>query len=48
MRYGGTLDSINQSIRLGLLVIIAIVVLQLSWDIANVLIAAYRKRASSR
>ncbi len=42
LRYGGTLSSINQSIHLGLLVTSAIVVLQLSWDIAKVISEAYR------
>jgi hypothetical protein len=48
IRYGGTLDSINRSIHLGLLVTSAIVVLQLSWDVAKVISEAYRRRLTAQ
>ena len=44
-RAGGTLETINKSIHLGLLVIGAIASLQLVWDIGQALLRTYRQRA---
>ncbi|MGA8729870.1 MAG: hypothetical protein WB608_14050 [Terracidiphilus sp.] len=46
--YIATLNTINQNIRQSLLLICAIVVLQLGWDIAKMITAAYRERAALR
>jgi len=45
---GATLASINNGIHLSLLLIVAITVLQLLWEIAKALLAHYRKRAAAR
>jgi hypothetical protein len=45
---GATLASINNGIHLSLLVICAITVLQLAWDISQALLALYRKREAAR
>ena len=48
LRYAANLNSINNGIHIGLQVICAIAVLQLVWDIAQLLLASYRKRATAR
>jgi hypothetical protein len=48
VRYGATLDSINYWVHRSLLLICAIVVLQVAWEIFQISLAAYRKRAASR
>ena len=48
LRYAHTLDSINSGIHLGLLLICAIAILQLAWDIGGTIAAAYRKRLAAR
>jgi hypothetical protein len=46
-RYGGTLDAINQGIYRVLLLICAIVVLQLLWEIGRMTQDVYRKRVAA-
>lgn len=46
-RYGGTLHSINEGIHGALLIVCAIVVLQLAWEVGRVGLEAYRKRAAA-
>ena len=46
-KYGATLDAINGGIYKSLLVIIAIVVVQLVWEILRTIRDAYRKRATA-
>ncbi|MGA7857949.1 MAG: hypothetical protein WCA11_08485, partial [Terracidiphilus sp.] len=45
--HGAILGTINNSIHLGLMVIAAIAVLQLIWDVAQLARAAYRKRVAA-
>lgn len=48
-RYGATLGAINEGIHGALLIVCAIVVLQLAWEIGRVSVEAYRKhRAAAR
>lgn len=46
-RYGATLDALNEGIHKGLLVILAIVVLQLLWDLSRWLLNARRARSAA-
>jgi hypothetical protein len=48
VRYGGTLNSINQSLYKGVLLVCAFVVLQLAWEIGKRVLNAYRKRQAAR
>jgi hypothetical protein len=48
LRYGHNLDLINNSIRLGFSVICIIVVLQLAWDIGQMVWNEYRRREAAR
>jgi hypothetical protein len=48
LRHAATLNSINQNIRLALLLVCAIVVLQLAWEISQLIRDAYRKRAAAQ
>ena len=43
-QYGAAVDGINRSIHLGLLIVFALVVLQLLWEIGRVILDAYRRR----
>ena len=45
VRYSRTLETINKSVHLGLLVICAIASLQLAWDIGQALLLAQRQRS---
>ena len=45
--HGGTLDSINHSIYLSLLLVCTIAVLQLAWEIGRTSLEVYRKRAAA-
>ncbi len=45
-RYGGVLDITNQSIHRGFLCVLAIVILQLAWEIGYRIFSAYRKAAA--
>lgn len=47
-KYGSTLETINKSVHLGLMVVLAIAGLQLLWDIAQAMLGGYRKRAAAR
>jgi len=44
VRYGGTLEGINQGIHKALLLLTAIIVLELVWNLGKKVIAVYRKR----
>jgi hypothetical protein len=46
-RYGSTLDTINKSIHLGLMVTCVIVVAQFVWDLGRVTLERYQKRAAA-
>jgi hypothetical protein len=46
-RYGQTLDSINVGVHKGLMVVCAIVVLQLLWEIGQTGLEGYRRRVAS-
>jgi hypothetical protein len=46
-RYGGTLAMINRSVYLSLTLVCAIVILQLLWDIAQIVFNGYRKHAAA-
>jgi len=48
VKYGATLDQINAGIYKGLLLIMAIVVLELLWEIARRSLEAYRMRLAAR
>jgi HAAS domain-containing protein len=48
LQYGQNLDVINNGIRLGVSVICAIVVLQLSWEIGRMIWDEYRRREAAR
>ncbi|MGA9583856.1 MAG: hypothetical protein WBQ95_00935 [Terracidiphilus sp.] len=48
LHYGHNLDVINNSIHLGFSVICAIVVLQLAWEIGQLVWKAYRRREAAR
>jgi len=48
LRYGHTLDVINNSIRLGFSVVCMIVVLQLAWESGKMLWDEYRQREAAR
>jgi len=43
-QYGAAVDAINRSIHLGLLIVFALVVLQLLWEIGRMGLEAYRRR----
>ena len=45
--YAATLGSINNGVHLGLMVIAAISILQLAWDVSQLALAAYRKRVAA-
>jgi hypothetical protein len=47
-KYGATLDQINAGIYKGLLLIVAIVVVQLVWEIVRKSLESYRMRLASR
>ena len=47
-RYGSTENSINEGIHRALLVVCAIVVLQVIWEIGQASLVAYRKRQAAR
>jgi len=46
-RYGGSLHAINRSVHLSLALICAIIVLQLLWEMAQMVVNGYRKRAAA-
>jgi hypothetical protein len=46
-RYGATVDSINKSIHLSALILCAIAVLSLAWEIGQMSVDAYRKRVAA-
>jgi hypothetical protein len=46
-QYGATLDTINVNIHRGLMVVTAIVVLQLGWDVIRMNMDAWRRRAAA-
>jgi len=47
-QYGAALTSINLAIHMGLAVVCVIVVVQMAWDIGQIGIGAYRKRAAAK
>jgi len=47
-RYGGVLDSINHWGYRGLLMVLAIAILQLLWDVGQLALETYRKRAATQ
>jgi hypothetical protein len=46
-RYGGTLNAINEGIHKALIVVCALIVLQLAWEVGRVSLEAYRRRTAA-